>query len=185
MIPSVQNIHINDWIVADRCVWWKDFYILPGTRLKIVGIPLNNNGRVRLCLNLSEQVQIFPEYDPQYVATNFSFSGQEPDGIPRQRSRYDIAKKVPPPIQTNPKREVGFEEIANILGEKLNYIRDYQINRNTRLIDDLQMDSLDGVELVLAFEDAFDIGIEDKEVEYIRTAGDVHKFIQDKVNDLI
>ena len=47
-------------------------------------------------------------------------------------------------------------------------------------IDDLGADSLDTVELVMAFEEAFDIEIPDDAAEHIQTVGDAVKFIGEK-----
>ena len=49
-------------------------------------------------------------------------------------------------------------------------------------IDDLGADSLDNVELVMAFEEEFDIEIPDDAAEHIQTVGDAVKFISAKVN---
>ena len=46
-------------------------------------------------------------------------------------------------------------------------------------IDDLNADSLDIVELVMAMEEAFDIEISDDDAEKIRTVGDALKYISD------
>ena len=48
-------------------------------------------------------------------------------------------------------------------------------------IDDLGADSLDNVELVMAFEEEFDIEIPDDAAEHIQTVGDAVKFITEKV----
>ena len=48
------------------------------------------------------------------------------------------------------------------------------------VIDDLGADSLDNVELVMAFEEEFDIEIPDDAAEHIQTVGDAVKFIDEK-----
>jgi acyl carrier protein len=48
-------------------------------------------------------------------------------------------------------------------------------------IDDLGADSLDNVELVMAFEEEFGIEIPDDAAEHIQTVGDAVKFIQGKL----
>ena len=48
-------------------------------------------------------------------------------------------------------------------------------------IDDLGADSLDNVELVMAFEEEFDIEIPDDAAEHIQTVGDAVKFIQERL----
>jgi acyl carrier protein len=49
-------------------------------------------------------------------------------------------------------------------------------------IDDLGADSLDTVELVMAFEEEFGSEISDSEAEKILTVGDVIKFIENKAS---
>ncbi len=51
---------------------------------------------------------------------------------------------------------------------------------NASFIDDLGADSLDTVELVMAFEEEFGIEIPDDAAETIQTVGDAVKFIQEK-----
>ena len=48
-------------------------------------------------------------------------------------------------------------------------------------IDDLGADSLDNVELVMAFEEEFDVEIPDDAAEHIQTVGDAVKFIDEKL----
>ena len=48
-------------------------------------------------------------------------------------------------------------------------------------IDDLGADSLDNVELVMAFEEEFNIEIPDDAAEHIQTVGDAVKFIEGKL----
>lgn len=61
--------------------------------------------------------------------------------------------------------------------------------KKTRLLrlqaspDDLGADSLDVVDLVMSFEEEFDIEIPDDQVEKIKTVGDIVKFIEEKVED--
>ena len=51
---------------------------------------------------------------------------------------------------------------------------------NASFIDDLGADSLDTVELVMAFEEEFNIEIPDDAAEAIQTVGDAVKFISEK-----
>jgi len=55
-----------------------------------------------------------------------------------------------------------------------------KVTEKASFIDDLEADSLDIVELVMAFEEEFDIEIPDDSAEHILTVGDAVKFIQDK-----
>lgn len=55
------------------------------------------------------------------------------------------------------------------------------ITRNTSFVDDLNADSLDTVELVMEFEDEFEMSIPDEQAEKIKTVGQAIDFIkQDK-----
>ena len=51
----------------------------------------------------------------------------------------------------------------------------------TNLEEDLNMDSLDAVEVVMALEDAFDITIPDEDAEKFRTIGDIVAYIEQNV----
>ena len=51
-----------------------------------------------------------------------------------------------------------------------------------KFIDDLGADSLDTVELVMAFEEEFGSEISDSDAEKILTVGDAVKFIENKAN---
>ena len=57
-----------------------------------------------------------------------------------------------------------------------------KLQRRTSFIDDLGADSLDTVELVMAFEEEFGSEISDSEAEKILTVGDAVKFIESKAN---
>lgn len=57
-----------------------------------------------------------------------------------------------------------------------------KVTKETSFINDLQADSLDTVELVMEFEDAFDIDIPDSDAEKIQTVGDAVKYISAKLN---
>jgi acyl carrier protein len=64
------------------------------------------------------------------------------------------------------------EKVVDIIVEHLGVDR-AQVTPEASFIDDLGADSLDTVELVLAFEEEFDITIPDEEAEKITTVGDV------------
>ena len=55
-----------------------------------------------------------------------------------------------------------------------------KVNDDSSFIDDLGADSLDTVELVMAFEEEFGSEISDSEAEKILTVGDAAKFIESK-----
>ena len=56
-----------------------------------------------------------------------------------------------------------------------------KISNDDSFMDDLGADSLDTVELIMAFEEEFDIEIPDEDAENIRTVGDVIKYLEDKL----
>ena len=55
-----------------------------------------------------------------------------------------------------------------------------KVTDKASFIDDLGADSLDNVELVMAFEEEFGIEIPDDAAEHIQTVGDAVKFISEK-----
>jgi acyl carrier protein len=57
-----------------------------------------------------------------------------------------------------------------------------KINLGTSFINDLGADSLDTVELVMEFEDEFEISIPDEDAEKIQTVGAAVTYIQDKLS---
>ena len=61
-------------------------------------------------------------------------------------------------------------------------IDDSKVTPESKFIDDLGADSLDTVELVMAFEEEFGSEISDSEAEKILTVGDAVKFIESKSN---
>jgi acyl carrier protein len=70
-----------------------------------------------------------------------------------------------------------FESVKGILVEQLGVEGD-TISLESSLIDDLNADSLDMVELVMAMEQEFGISIPDEEAERIKTVGDAIDFIK-------
>ena len=61
-------------------------------------------------------------------------------------------------------------------------IDEAKVTAESKFIDDLGADSLDTVELVMAFEEEFGSEISDSEAEKILTVGDAIKFIESKAN---
>ncbi len=53
-----------------------------------------------------------------------------------------------------------------------------KVTEKASFIDDLGADSLDNVELVMAFEEEFDVEIPDDAAETIQTVGDAIKFVE-------
>ncbi len=71
------------------------------------------------------------------------------------------------------------EKVIDIVSEQLNVPKE-EIKRESRFVDDLKADSLDVVELVMEFEDEFDITIPDDDYEKIQTVGDAVDYISQK-----
>jgi len=72
------------------------------------------------------------------------------------------------------------ERVIEIVCEQMGASRD-KITPETSFIQDLGADSLDTVELVMEFEDEFDLNIPDEDAEKIQTVGDAIKYIKDHV----
>ena len=72
-----------------------------------------------------------------------------------------------------------FEKVVEIVKEQLN-VEDVEITRETSFKDDLDADSLDLFELVMALEEEFGIEIPAEELEQITTVGAVIDYLEDK-----
>ena len=72
------------------------------------------------------------------------------------------------------------EKVKEIIAEQLG-IEVEQIKPESKFVDDLGADSLDVVELIMAFEEAFDIEIPDDDAEKIQTVEDVINYIKSKL----
>ncbi len=64
------------------------------------------------------------------------------------------------------------DKVKKIIAEHLGIDDMSKITNEAKFIDDLGADSLDTVELVMAFEEAFDVEIPDEKAETILTVGD-------------
>ncbi len=67
-------------------------------------------------------------------------------------------------------------KVIDIISEQMGTDKS-EINRETSFINDLNADSLDTVELVMEFEDEFDMSIPDEEAEKIQTVGAAIEYI--------
>lgn len=71
-----------------------------------------------------------------------------------------------------------FEKVKKIIVEQLG-VDEAEVTPEASITDDLGADSLDQVELVMAFETEFNIDIPDEEAEKIKTVGDAVKRIDE------
>lgn len=71
------------------------------------------------------------------------------------------------------------EKVIGIVSNQLGVPKE-EINRTSSFVDDLKADSLDVVELVMEFEDNFEVTIPDEDYEKIRTVGDAITYIEER-----
>src|ERR1700678_1242728 len=69
------------------------------------------------------------------------------------------------------------ERVKKIVVEQLG-VKEEEASNEASFVDDLGADSLDTVELVMAFEEEFDMEIPDDQAETIATVGDAVKFLE-------
>ena len=68
------------------------------------------------------------------------------------------------------------DRIKKIIVDRLG-VDESKITENSSFVGDLGLDSLDIVELIMAFEEEFDIEIPDKDAEKMKTVGDAIKYL--------
>ncbi|MGC6492627.1 MAG: acyl carrier protein [Myxococcota bacterium] len=73
------------------------------------------------------------------------------------------------------------ERVQRIVAEKLGRTAQ-QVVSTAAFIDDLDADSLDIVELMIAMEREFDVEIPDEQAEKLRTVGDASRYIYNVLN---
>ena len=71
------------------------------------------------------------------------------------------------------------EKIKSIVADQLGVDED-QVTEDASFIDDLGADSLDTVELIMAFEEEFDVEIPDEDAQKIKTVKEVIEYIESK-----
>ncbi|MDP6038657.1 MAG: acyl carrier protein [Candidatus Latescibacteria bacterium] len=72
------------------------------------------------------------------------------------------------------------QKITDLIVDQLGVDAD-SVNVEAHFIDDLGADSLDTVELVMAFEEEFDIEIPDEDAEKLETVGDAIKYLNERL----
>ncbi|MEI8294203.1 MAG: acyl carrier protein [bacterium] len=71
------------------------------------------------------------------------------------------------------------EKVKDIIVDQLGVTAE-QVTPTASFIEDLGADSLDTVELVMAFEEEFSVEVPDEDAEKLQTVGDVIKYIEEK-----
>ncbi|MCF2661123.1 acyl carrier protein [Pseudoflavonifractor phocaeensis] len=74
---------------------------------------------------------------------------------------------------------MNFENVRDIIVNTLSCDAD-QVTMETNLFEDLEADSLEAVELSLALEDAFGVGIADEDMTKIKTVSDIVAYLESK-----
>lgn len=71
-----------------------------------------------------------------------------------------------------------FDKIKELIVEQLEVSED-DINMETNLMQDLDADSLDAVEIIMAIEESYEIEIHDEEVEKLQTVADLVNYVEE------
>ena len=74
------------------------------------------------------------------------------------------------------------EKVKNLVVTQLG-VDAAKVTKDSSFIDDLGADSLDTVELVMAFEEEFDMEIPDEDAQRMKTISDVIDYLKDKVSE--
>jgi len=73
------------------------------------------------------------------------------------------------------------DKVKDIIVEQLG-VNPEQVTPTASFIEDLGADSLDTVELVMAFEEEFSVEVPDEDAEKLQSVGDVIKYIEEKAS---
>ena len=71
------------------------------------------------------------------------------------------------------------QRVKQIIVEQLG-VDEGQVDNSASFVDDLGADSLDIVELVMAFEEEFSVEVPDEDAEKLQTVGDVINYIKER-----
>jgi acyl carrier protein len=80
-------------------------------------------------------------------------------------------------VNTRKENKIMLEKVKEIVAESLN-VEESTLSETTSFKEDLGADSLDLFEMVMAFEEAFEVEIPSEDLEQITTVGDVVKCIE-------
>lgn len=70
-------------------------------------------------------------------------------------------------------------KVINLIAETLD-VDKAKLNEKTNLVEDLDVESLDLVDLVGAFEEEFGVVIQDKDIKNLQTIGDIVNYIEER-----
>lgn len=73
-----------------------------------------------------------------------------------------------------------FDKVVEIIRDQLGVDEDVTITKETSMMKDLEADSLDAVEIIMAFEDEFDVEIPDEDAENFKNIGDIVAYLESK-----
>ena len=80
-------------------------------------------------------------------------------------------------VNSRKENKIRLEKVKEIVAESLN-VEESTLSETTSFKEDLGADSLDLFEMVMAFEEAFEVEIPSEDLEQITTVGDVVKYIE-------
>ncbi|WP_074210079.1 acyl carrier protein [Peptoclostridium litorale] len=72
-----------------------------------------------------------------------------------------------------------FEKVRQVIADQLGIDDTDKITMGTSLVEDLEADSLDAVEIVMALEDEFDLEIADEQAENFKTVKQICDYIEE------
>ncbi|MCI9477095.1 acyl carrier protein [Anaerovoracaceae bacterium 41-7] len=71
-----------------------------------------------------------------------------------------------------------FDKIRSIIMDQLD-VEESMVTMDTNMMKDLEADSLDAVEIIMAIEDEFDIEIADEDAEKFQLVGDLVRYVEE------
>lgn len=80
-------------------------------------------------------------------------------------------------VNSRKENKIMLEKVKEIVAESLN-VEESTLSETTSFKEDLGADSLDLFEMVMAFEETFEVEIPSEDLEQITTVGDVVKYIE-------
>ncbi len=74
-----------------------------------------------------------------------------------------------------------FKKVRDIICDQLS-VEESAVQLETHLMKDLEADSLDAVEIIMAIEDEFDFEVPDEDAERFQSVGDIVKYIEERLS---